>query len=227
MPPRSVKATRRYESPRRREQATATRMAILDAARRLFERQGYAATTMAAVAAEAGVAPKTVYVAFDGKASLLRELWHLLLRGDAEAVPMPERAWYREMLAEAAPATRLLMMAATSRRVKERAAGLMEVIRGAAAGGADPEISALWARIGSEFHAMHRPLVDGLAADGALRPGLGPEEACDILWTLNHPDVWQLLVVQRGWSPERYERWFAGAAAAELLGAPHAPGAPA
>lgn len=214
-----VKGTRRYESPRRREQAAATRAAILAAALRLFERQGYAATTMATVATEAGVALKTVYVAFDGKGNLLRELWHLLLRGDGEAVPMPERPWYRTMLAEPEPAARLRLMATTSRRVKERAAPLMEVIRGAAA--SDPDIAALWGRIGTEFHAIHRPLVEGLAADGALRAGLSEAAACDVLWTLNHPAVWQLLVVERGWPAERYEQWFGDAACSELLGATH------
>lgn len=220
MPPRDVKGARRYESPRRREQAAATRAAILGAAQRLFERQGYAATTMAQIATEAGVALKTVYVVFDGKSNLLRELWHLLLRGDGETVPMPERAWYREMLAEPDPRRRLRLLAATSRTVKERAAGLLEVIRGAAT--ADADIAALWARIGTEFHGIHRPLVQGLAAEGVLRAGLDPEAACDVLWTLNHPSVWQLLVVERGWSAERYEQWLGDAACSEMLGAPHA-----
>ena len=75
-----VKTTRRYESPRRRQQAAATRTQILESARRLFEEQGYAATTMAAIAADAGIALKTVYVAFETKSGLLRAVWHLLLR---------------------------------------------------------------------------------------------------------------------------------------------------
>ena len=79
---------RRYESPRRREQAAATRRAILDAAQSLFERDGYAATTIAASRAEAGVALKTVYVAFETKSGVLRALWHLLLRGDDDDVPI-------------------------------------------------------------------------------------------------------------------------------------------
>src|SRR3977135_1421570 len=95
-----VKTTRSYESPRRREQAAATRRAILSAAQRLFERQGYAATTMAAIADDARVALKTVYVAFETKSGLLRALWHLLLRGDQEDVPVGERDWYREVLDE-------------------------------------------------------------------------------------------------------------------------------
>src|SRR5215216_4452283 len=92
--------TRPYNSPRRRAQAAATRREILDAAQRLFERQGYAATTMAAIAAEAGVALKTVYVAFDTKSGVLRALWNMLLRGDVGDAPVGERSWYREVVEE-------------------------------------------------------------------------------------------------------------------------------
>src|SRR6476646_4300185 len=96
----AVNRRRAYHSPRRREQAAATRAAILAAAQRLFERQGYAATTMAAIAREAGVALKTVYLAFETKAGVLRALWHLLLRGDTADAPVAERDWYREVLEE-------------------------------------------------------------------------------------------------------------------------------
>src|ERR671915_453346 len=113
--------TRPYNSPRRREQAEATRRAILEAAQRLFERQGYAATTMAAIAAEAGVALKTVYVAFETKSGLLRALWHLLLRGDEDEAPVRERRWYREVLDEPDPERQLRMNARNSRAVKARA----------------------------------------------------------------------------------------------------------
>src|SRR3954453_6773443 len=91
---------RRYDSPRRREQAAATRRDILDAAERLFERDGYPATTMAAIAKEASVALKTVYLAFETKSGLLRALWHLRLRGDQDDRPVGERGWYREVLEE-------------------------------------------------------------------------------------------------------------------------------
>src|SRR3954464_12742934 len=107
-----VKPRRRYESPRRREQAAATRVVILEAAQRLFERDGYTATTMAAIAQEAGVALKTVYVAFTTKSGVLRALWHLLLRGDQDDAPVGARAWFREMLAEPDPAQRLRQSAA-------------------------------------------------------------------------------------------------------------------
>src|SRR4051795_965787 len=102
-----VKPTRRYDSPRRRQQASATRSDILAGAQRLFERQGYAATTMAAIAAEAGVALKTVYVAFETKSGVLRALWHLLLRGDTGDAPIAERSWYREVVEEPDPERQL------------------------------------------------------------------------------------------------------------------------
>src|ERR671936_2035103 len=95
--------TRRYDSPRRREQAAATRREILEGAQRLFESQGYGATTMAAIAAEARVALKTVYVAFETKSGVLRALWNLLLRGDDDDAPVPQRAWYREILDDRDP----------------------------------------------------------------------------------------------------------------------------
>src|SRR5438093_9035691 len=109
--PERVKPKRRYHSPRRREQAAATRRDILEAAQRLFERQGYAATTIAAIAAEAGVALKTVYVAFESKSGLLHSLWHLLLRGDEDDVPVGERRWYRDVVEEPDPARQLRLTA--------------------------------------------------------------------------------------------------------------------
>jgi AcrR family transcriptional regulator len=210
-----VKRTRRYESPRRRDQAAATRRHILDSAQRLFERQGYAATTMAAVAAEAGVAGKTVYLAFDTKSGLLRALWHLLLRGDEDDATVMERSWYREVLDEPDPERQLRRNAHNSRRVKARAGALLSVIRDAAP--ADPDIAALWARIESDFYENQRAIVDALAGRAALRPGLDAERAADILWTLNHPSVWQLLVTERGWTAQEWERWFADTTCAQLL----------
>ena len=212
----AVKRPRRYDSPRRREQAAATRRDILAAAQRRFERDGFAATTMAAIAADAGVAQKTVYVAFETKSGVLRALWNLLLRGDQDDVPVAMRAWYREVLDEADPERRLRLNARNARAVKERAGPVMAVIRSAAA--MDPDIGELWARIGSEFHDNQRAVVAGVHAAGALRAGLDVPRATDILWTLNHPDVWQLLVRERGWPPEQWERWFADAACEQLLG---------
>src|SRR3954467_15874698 len=127
-----VKGTRRYHSPRRREQAEATRRQILEAAERLFREQGYAAATMAAIAADAGVALKTVYLAFETKSGVLRALWHLLLRGGRDDVPVAEQQWYRDVLTAPDPERRLRLNARTSRVVKLRIAGVRQVIHSAA-----------------------------------------------------------------------------------------------
>ncbi len=211
---------RAYESPRRRAQAAATRRQILDAAQRLFERHGYAATTMAAIAQEAGVALKTVYVAFDTKGGLLRALWHLLLRGDEADVAVQDRAWYRQVLEEPDPAARIRLAARTSRVVKERAGALLQVIHAGAP--VDEDVAALWSRIEDDFYENQRAIVQTLADDGALRAELDAGRGADILWTLNHPDVWHLLVRVRGWTPAQWEAWFAETAAAQLLTPPPA-----
>lgn len=210
-----VKPRRRYESPHRREQAAATRRQILEAAQRLFERDGYASTSIAAVAREAGVASKTVYLAFESKRGLLLALWHLLLRGDEEPVPVGERDWFRAVVEERDPERRLRLNARNSRVVKERAGGLLAVIRDAAS--VDAEIDALWQRIEREFRANQRSVVELLHEQGALRAGLDVERAADVLWALNHPSLWWLLVGERGWSGDEYEAWLADLHSAQIL----------
>jgi AcrR family transcriptional regulator len=210
-----VNPKRSYDSPRRREQAAATRRDILEAAQRLFEQQGYAATKMADIAAEAGVALKTVYSAFDTKSGVLRALWNVLLRGDDQDVPVAQREWYREVIEEPDPERQLRLNARNARVVKQRIAGILEVIRQAAL--MDSDSQALWNRIQSDFYENQGAIVKSLEAKGALAPGLDSTRATDILWTLNHPDLWQLLVAQRAWTPEQFERWFADTSCAQLL----------
>ena len=211
----AVKPKRRYDSPRRQAQAAATRAGMLRAAQRLFEADGYPATTMEAIAAEAGVALKTVYLAFTTKAGLLRALWDLLLKGDQKDAAVAERPWYLEVLHESDPERQLRLNARNSAAVKGRIGSILRVIRDAAA--VDPELSALWELIQSDFHANQRTIVDELDRKGALRPPLDAARAADVLWTLNHPDVWLLLVGRRGWSPEEYEQWLADTSCAQLL----------
>jgi AcrR family transcriptional regulator len=211
---------RRYHSPRRLEQAAATRREILEAAQAQFESRGYAATTMGAIAGEAGVALKTVYVAFESKSGVLRALWHLRLRGDEEDVPVAERDWYRAALAEPDPERQLRLLAHNSRVAKLRIAALIDVIRSAAP--SDPDIDALWQRINTDFHAIQRAIVESLDEKRALKPGLDVDRATDMLWSINFSNLWQLLVGERGWSPEQYEQWTGDLACAELL-APRTP----
>jgi AcrR family transcriptional regulator len=211
----AVKSTRSYDSPRRREQAAATRQAILEAAQRLFERDGYTATSVPAIAAEARVALKTVYVAFETKANLLNALWEARLGQGEEAIPVREREWYRRLVAEPKPEGKLRILAAQAREVKTRSGALLEVIRNAST--ADTEIAALWDRIEAKLLDVQRSVVEQLAEQGALASRLDPATATDVLWTLNHPTVWHLLVRERGWSAEHYERWLGDAFCSQLL----------
>lgn len=211
-----VKPKRRYESKRRLEQAQETRRAILAAAKIRFENHGYAATTVSEIAADAGVATKTVYLAFESKGGVLRALWNQLLRGEHDDRPVAEQEWYREVLEEPDPERQLRLNARNSTQGKQRISSTLEVIRSAAS--ADPEIDALWERIQSDYRENQRAIVERLAKRKALCPGLDVERAADILWTINHPNTWQLLVVQRGWTPEQYEQWSGDAACHELLG---------
>ena len=209
---------RPYDSPLRRDQAAATRRQILGAAQELFERDGYAGTSMAAIASASGVALKTVYLAFETKSGVLRALWHLLLRGDDDDIPVGEQRWFQEVLAEPDPRRQVRLNMRNSRVVKVRAGAIMEVIGNAAAG--DPAIAQLWTRIQTEFHANQRAIVQSLADKRALKDGLDVDTAADILWSLNHPTLYRLLAAERDWPPERYEQWMTELLCTQLLRSP-------
>ena len=196
-------------------QAAATRTAVLAAAQRLFEADGYQATTMEKIAEEAGVSLKTAYLTYTTKGGLLRAVWDLLLKGDTDDAPVAARQNYREVLAEQDPERRLRLNARNAVVVKQRIGGILRVIRSAAP--VDQDMAALWALIQSDFHANQLAILAPLAAARQLRPRLTLEQAADILWTLNHPDVWLLLHGERGWSPAQFERWLGDSCCASLL----------
>ncbi len=212
----SVTSRRPYHSLHRQEQARQTRRAILDAARPLFIQRGYAGTSMGDIAQAAGVSIKTVEAIFGTKAMLLTSLRDVSIVGDDEAIPLAERAPFQEMLNEPDPRQQLALFAQLSGRIKQRTAALIEVVRRAAQ--ADPELGALWQGFQEQFMADQRRVADRLAARGALRPGLEVADAAETLGLLNHPSVYYLAVVERGWSEERFEQWLAEAFVQHLLG---------
>jgi AcrR family transcriptional regulator len=202
-----------YDSPRRREQAAATRAAILDAALKLFEQQGYAATSVGAIAEEAGVALKTVYAVFGTKRGLLVALRSRLVRGSDDPVPVAQQEWFRAMLEEPDPHKRLAMFAQAATELKGRAGAIFEIIRHAAP--TDPEIGAMWGEFMRDFFDNQRLIVERFQAEGVLK--LDANRATDILWTINHPAVYHLLVSERGWSPDDYQRWLEETLTQQLL----------
>jgi AcrR family transcriptional regulator len=213
--PRTVKP-RPYNSPLRERRARETRAAILDAAARLFPAQGYVATRLADVAEAAGVSLATVKLVFGTKTELLLSLWHRTLAdGVDDQVPVADRPWHRAIFDIEDPVGKLRQVANVATMVRTRVAALARVIETAAV--VDEEIARLQARMSAEFLANQRGIIEHLHGAGLLRPGLTVEEATDILWTLNNTRVYFLLVHERGWSPDRYERWLADTLRRELL----------
>jgi AcrR family transcriptional regulator len=207
---------RSYRSPRREQQAIETRLAILDAAQALFEREGYAATTIESIATEAAVSIKTVYIAFVTKSALLRSVWDRAIKGDADTTPLSERQWYRDLLAEPNPKRQIELVASEGCSLKERTALLLRAIRSAAA--VDPDGAELWRSIQSDYYESTRAIANAIASHGGLRPGLDVDTAADIMWTLNHPDVWLLLTGERHWTRPTFEAWFRDTMVQQLLG---------
>jgi AcrR family transcriptional regulator len=204
-----VKSKRSYESPARREQARSTRRAVLLAAEELFRVRGFAATTVGAIAAAAGVSAETVYQGFGSKRAVLAELIDVSIAGDDQPIPVLEREWVEAMRREPNPRQRARILARGGRRILERRALLDGVLRGAAA--ADPKMAEMWRRTREQRHAGQAALVRILARGGALRPGLTARAATDVLFAIGSPETWQALVVERGWSGDRFERWYGDA----------------
>jgi AcrR family transcriptional regulator len=209
------KPRRSYESPRRREQANATRRALLEAARALFVERGYVAATIDAIASRAGVSPETVYATFTNKRTLLSAVFDVSITGDDAPVPLLERAWVQELREEPDAALRARILAHNGRLILERIAPIVEVVRSAA--WVNPEIASVWDRYTSQRLAGQRELVTLLGGPGGLRPGLSTKEAGDVLFTLGSPETYRLLTLDRGWSPDRFERWYADALTRLLL----------
>jgi AcrR family transcriptional regulator len=196
---------RRYDSSRRREAAQATRRAILQAARDLFATNGYVGTTIAQIAHRAGVAPDTVYAAVGTKPVLFELLIETALSGRDEAVPGAARDYAARMRATPDARTKLAIYAAAVTQLQGRLAPLFLALRAAAS--STPELDQLWRRITERRAVNMRAVADDLGQSGDLRGDLSRDEVADIIWTMNGAEYYALLVLERGWTPERFEQW--------------------
>ncbi|MFG1704146.1 helix-turn-helix domain-containing protein [Nonomuraea sp. M3C6] len=190
---------------RRAAQARATRRRIIDAALELFQRQGYAATTLDQIAAAAGVAVQTVYFHFGNKATVLKEIVDVLAVGDDEPIPVLDRPWAQQVRDEPDGRRAMAIWLTNSRAIFGRVAPIMKIVRDAA--GADAEMAAQWETNQNQRYIAHHTLARQLADKQALRPDLSTEEAADVIFTLVSFEVYLLLTDVRGWTPDRWERW--------------------
>jgi AcrR family transcriptional regulator len=209
---------RPYKSTLRREQATATRGRIAQAAAKLFADHGYSHTSIDQIAERAGVARPTVYTAFAGKPALLKAAVDFLLAGDDLPVPVADRPWAKEVLRQGDPRVLLELQARNDRMINERVAPLYDAVRNASA--IDNDIAVLFATLQQQRLNGARITIEALASLGPLRDGLDLDAATDILWLLKDPAVWTALVTNRGWPAERYQEWLAGTMKDSLLPAP-------
>ncbi|GAA4950320.1 TetR/AcrR family transcriptional regulator [Actinoplanes utahensis] len=203
--------TRRvYDNSRRAEQARLTRRDILAAARDLLVEHGPTSVTMRDVAARAGVSVETVYKAFRTKAALIKDVYDVTLAGDDEPIPMIDRPEIQAVFAASDPRDKVARYAFAARRIGERVGPLLARLLAAARGG-DPALLRFRETIDQERMIGAGGIVRHLAATGGLRADVDPDRACDTVWTLISPEVYELFVTERGWSPEEYEQWLAQA----------------
>jgi AcrR family transcriptional regulator len=204
---------RRYDATGRRQAAARTRAAILDAARELFGERGYAATPMTAIADRAGVALDTVYASVGRKPELARLLIETAISGADEAIPAEERDYVQAIRGAPDAGAKIAIYAKAVAAMAPRLALVLGIIQQAAQ--AEPELARLWNQIAERRAANMRLFVADLASVHPLR--LDHDEAADIVWATNAAELYQLLVSQRGWSPDRYERFLADTWARLLL----------
>lgn len=211
----AVNPSRGYDSSNRREQARRLRLAVLDAARRLFVDAGYAATTIAAVADAAGVSVETIYKSFKNKPGLVKAAFDVTIVGDDEPVPLMQREFVHRVGAEPDPRKKLSMYGVHVADVGHRTGALLLAVRDAAA--SDAGASGVWQQLQAERLTGMTAFAQHLHDGGHLRRGVSAEEARDVLWTHNSVEMWDLLVNQREWPDTRFGRWIGDQLIAALL----------
>ena len=208
-----VNSQRRYDSSGRRAQARRNRESILDAAERQFLADGYAQTTIAAVATAAGVSVETVYKGFGGKSGLVRALFERGLTGRG---PVPAYQRSDEMrVHESDPETIMRNWSVLTTEVANVVTPIRLLMRSAAV--TDPDMTKLLEDSDAERLARMRHHADFLVENGYLRDDVIVAEATDILWTCSSVEIYELLVLQRRWTPDRFARFIADFMISSLL----------
>jgi AcrR family transcriptional regulator len=196
---------RSYDASRRREQARERRRAVVLAARELFERDGFRATTIAAIAAHAGVSAESIYKGFGSKAAVAKAVFDVAIAGDDEPVPVAARPAAQAMRDEPAVRRKIAMFVDGLAQRQARSARVQILIRDGRH--VDDSLAPIWAKLTSEgllgMTMLGRHLID----TGQLRDGIDLDEVRDVLWNYLAIDHYERLVLSQGWPLERYSRW--------------------
>ena len=203
------------DGPRGQARTRLARAAVVDAARTLFLERGYGATTIEAISAQSDVPAATVYRLFASKRGILKALLDLSIVGDDEAVPLADRPHVRSLVAGPDPRAQLAGFVGVTAQVNSRTAPIYRILVSAAA--SDPDAAALLDELTRQRQQGQRMITRSLARSGALLPELRERDAADIVHALMSPEVYRLLVHDRGWPPERYERWLGATLVDQLL----------
>ena len=192
---------RRYRSELRAQGAATTRQAVLAGAQRLFTTSGYAATSVADIAAAADVNVDTVYATVGRKPRLLLAVIDMTLGSSAEPIPTEQRDWVNAIRAAETAAAKIATYAQSLARIMPTAAPLFEALREAA--GTDPECARLRDQLAERRAANMALFAQNLRATGQLRHDLSDDQVADIVWTTNAPEYYRL-VASRSWTPQAY-----------------------
>ncbi|WP_122818980.1 TetR/AcrR family transcriptional regulator [Nocardioides pantholopis] len=213
--PVNAPGARRYDSPVRREQAEATRRAVLRAARALFTTRGYAETSVAEIARRAGVSVDTVYASVGRKPALLLAVHDMVLGAAEEPVPAEDRDYVRRIREAASAEEKIRRYADALGERLPQTVPLDRALR--EAGARDPACREVREAIGRRRRANMLLFAQDLQATGRLRPELTLEQVADLVWSMNSPEYFQLLA-DAGYPPERYADLVADVWTRTLLG---------
>ncbi len=209
---------RGYNSPRRVEQAAATRRAVLSSARDLFITRGYVPTTIADIARRARVSPDTVYATVGRKPVVLRELVETAISGTGQAVPARHRDYVTRIGAAGTAREKITIYARAITEIQQRMAPVFLALRDAAS--TDADCAALWTEIGQRRAANMLLFAADLRGTGELREDLTDQQVADVVWSMNAAEYWVLLVHERSWTAEQFADWLADAWIRLLLAGP-------
>jgi AcrR family transcriptional regulator len=206
---------RSYDASGRRARARARRRAVVVAAMALFERDGFRPTTIAAVAERAGVSAESIYKGFGTKAALAKAVFDFVIAGDDEPVPVWRRPEADAVRAEPDVRRKVMLYARGLAARQQRSAKVQLLIRDG--GHTDETLAALWRQLLAERLTGMTMLAGHLVESGQLRQGIELDEARDVLWTYTAVELYELLVLERGWALDRYAEWVGQAITAALV----------